>query len=255
MRTNERACWPIWLVWAFIAVWVLVDVSQLAHAENPIVTKQTPVSAAPVHELTFDAHEKIELVANFEIPTGYESTYIWEIEGAESTVYDGGKILAVWAKPGTYRAGFEAWLINWDLRKQQHLKEKFHLVVLGARPPPDDPVVPPPDTTETMGPVTSIVLRNAEELTEDETTELSKLRDWVDEQESVQHLEFDLDAVGPDGKPNKTVATYAEAIPDTAKLPYGFISKKKKTGSGSVVLWAGEFSDADSVIKKLKEYK
>ena len=217
-------------------------------ADNPIVTKQTPVSAAPEHELTFAEYEKIELIASFEIPEGYESTYHWEIEGAESTVYDGGKILAVWASPGVYKATFEAWLINWDLRDQQRLKEHFNIVVQGARPPPD----PDPIETTATGPVTSIVVRNAEDLTSAETTALLAVREWAD-QHAVTHLEFDVDAVGPDGKLDARVKAFADAIPDSATLPYGFLTKKKSTGSGSaVVVWAGEFSDAESWIKKIE---
>ena len=220
-------------------------------ADNPIVTKQTPVSAAPEHELTFAEYEKIELIASFEIPEGYESTYHWEIEGAESTVYDGGKILAVWASPGLYKATFEAWLINWDLRDQQHLKEKFNIVVQGARPPPDP--APDPIETTTTGPVTSIVVRNAEDLTSAQTTALLAVRDWADAND-VTHLEFDLEAVGPDGATDARVKAFADAIPDSANLPYGFLTKKKTTGSGSgVVVWAGEFGDAASWIKKIKD--
>jgi hypothetical protein len=220
-------------------------------ADNPIVTKQTPVAAAPVHELTFAEHDKIELIANFEIPEGYESTYHWEIEGAESTVYEGGKILAVWASPGVYKATFEAWLINWDLRDQQRLKEHFNIVVQGARPPP----TPDPIETTTTGPVVSIVVRNAEELTSAQTTALLAVRDWADAND-VTHLEFDVDAVGPDGTPDARVKAFADAIPDKGILPYGFLTKKKTTGSGSaVVVWAGEFSDAERWIKKIEEFR
>jgi hypothetical protein len=233
---------------AMCAAGLLLGLS--AVADNPIVTKQTPVAAAPVHELTFSEHEKIELVASFEIPEGYESTYHWEIDGAESTVYEGGKILAVWASPGVYKAEFEAWLINWDLRDQQHLKEKFNIVVQGARPPPD----PDPSETTTTGPVTSIVVRNAEDLTSAQTTALLAVRDWADQHE-VTHLEFDIDAVGPDGKSDARVKAFADAVPDSASLPYGFITKKKSTGSGSAVVWAGEFRDADSWITKIEDFR
>jgi len=236
---------------AGVVAGLVLGCASVAVADNPIVTKQTPVAAAPVHELTFAEHEKIELIANFEIPEGYEATYHWEIEDAESTVYEGGKILAVWASPGVYKATFEAWLINWDLRDQQRLKEHFSIVVQGARPPPDPD--PGPSETTTTGPVTSIVVRNAEDLTAAQTTALLAVRGWAD-QHDVTHLEFDLEAVGPDGKPDARVKAFADAIPDKANLPYGFLTKKKSTGSGSaVVVWAGEFSDAERWIKKIED--
>ena len=222
-------------------------------ADNPIVTKQTPQAAAPVHELIFALHDKIELVANYVVPDGYESRHTWKIEGAESTAYDDGRILAVWARPGTYQATFEAWLINWELREQKHLKEHFNLIVQGARPPPDD--TDTTDTTDTIGPVFSLVLRNAEELTADQTAALASIRDWVDQQPAgtAEHHELDIDAVGPDGEPEPRVAKYADAIPDDANLPYGFISKKKRHG-GAVILWAGELEDAAEHIKRLEGF-
>lgn len=218
-------------------------------ADNPIVTKQPPQAAAPAHELTFGEYDKIELIANYVVPEGYESRHTWEIDGAESTAYDDGRILAVWARPGTYRATFEAWLINWDLRKQEHLKEHFNLIVQGARPPPDDV-----DTTDTIGPVFSLVLRNAEELTADQTAALAAIRDWVDQQPAgtAEHHELDIDAVGPDGEPEPRVKEYTDAIPDTSKLPYAFLSKKKRHG-GAVMLWAGELGTAAEHITRLQE--
>tara|TARA_Y100000310_G_scaffold264049_1_gene274576 strand:+ start:959 stop:1717 length:759 start_codon:yes stop_codon:yes gene_type:complete len=249
MRQRHRLAVSVCAFWAFFF--------SPAFGDNPIVTKHTPKVAAPIHELTFGQHEKIELVAKYVIPEGFEANHTWSIEGAASTVYDSGRVLAVWAAPGKYKATFEAWLINWEAREQKHIKEHFHLVVQGPRPPPDpdDPDPDPDPTVKTEGPVFSLVLRNAEDLTAEQSQALSAIRDWVDEQPAteVQHQELDIDAVGPDGKTEPRVAKYTEAIPDTSSLPYGFISKKK-VGGGAVILWAGELVDADETIELLERF-
>jgi len=123
-------------------------------------------------------------------------------------------------------------------------------VVGPVKPPvdPDDPDVPipPPQTT---GPVAIVVIRDAADLTVDEAQVLSKLRTWSDsKQTEVTHLEFSPQA------DDARVKAYVAKIPAGSDLPWVFISRAKKDGSGAALLWSGALpATAEDLQKKVAE--
>lgn len=157
MKTHHVMCGVIAIaVVSVMAIPAIVTkrVAMIIAAPPVNVGKFESSSASESHTLEFDEYEKIELVANVDVPPGFDAEFYWVLDDAESSVYDGGKILAVWAMPGEYVATFECDMINWEARKRKRIREKFSIVVQGARPPPDpvvvDPVVPEDETTKAV---------------------------------------------------------------------------------------------------------
>lgn len=121
----------------------------------------------------------------------------------------------------------------------------------GPQPPPDpdDPDVPdPPDPDQpTSGLVWITVIRENAELTADQAQTLIKLRTWSDKQpaDKIAHWEFSPDA----GTENANVQAYIDKIPASGKLPWLFVSQRKKGDSGAVILHSGPLpASADEII-------
>jgi len=238
----------------FLFVFALGAVLHGADADTqadpkPVVAKAESRAAEQKTELTFVEGEPIIVRADITIPDGAHEIR-WRVRGdVEYETFERDTILVIGWKPGEYEAEF----LFIDYEAKTLVEEQFIVVVQGPRPPPvvpDDPVNPDVDVV-TKGTVYSIILRDAEKLTADQSQTMLEIRDWADQHKDVEHFEFDVDAENPDGTTNETVREYVDKVPGGAQYPFGFLVQRDASGA-AVVKWSGTLGTASETIKRIE---
>ena len=122
----------------------------------------------------------------------------------------------------------------------------LHRVDVGGSPPVVvvPPITPDPTTPALLtGPAYVVVIRRMQSLSADEAQVLIKLRAWADSQPSkTSLLEF-----SPDEEDSR-VQTYVAKVPAGAELPWTFLSRARKDGTGAGVIWSGKLPATEQEI-------
>lgn len=212
-------------------------------------------------EIIAAPHEPILIDVDLELSPEESAVTFWRTQGQASYIeVNNGENLAVWAPPGTHSIWLGATItkqitstiVDGNGNEVEVVtavstrKAEFDYIikVTGAQPPPTDPT-DPPVTSELIGPVYHVVIRNVEDVTPQQRTELIKVKDYANSVDDVHYLEFDIDA---DKQP---ALSYVEKVPSPEELPYAFVARSTTTGK-AYISWQGTFKKADNSIKEIK---
>lgn len=203
-----------------------------------------------------DPHKLVEIRIDAEETEGVSIDYEWLVfdPDCDWRQYENGRVFVCTAPSGEYQARLRIQRTDWENKTQ---KKEWRVYTIKIRGPPDPevPIVDVPDPTKPVnlsGPIYSITIRKAGELTVDQSTAILKIGEWVDKQPATkyQHRTFSPEAVQGDGSASSVVAGYVAKIPSGSSLPYTFVVQ---SGQGkSHVHWQGELLSAEQVIDTLQ---
>jgi len=180
-----------------------------------------------------------------------QSIVAWKPSSPAIDYHLHGDEVCLTAPPGAYTLTQEITTITVDWEaKRFTLTQATHvtpITVQGQPGPPPPP--PPPPIPVTKGLCWTVIIRQTDTMTVDQSVVLSDFRQWTDSQptDKVAHWEFAPDAIG-----DPKILGYVSKIPSDKRHPYAFICQADAAGK-SQILWQGELpATANELIERVK---
>jgi hypothetical protein len=219
----------------------------------PLMAAETSIDAPA----TIEPHKPIVVKAVTDA-----AVCLWRLEKpAEYISLDGGKVLHVWAPPGSHEIELTAISVDWDAKVISAQQQRATITVTGAQPPPIPPLPPPgpptppdppqpPAPGQLTGPAYIVVLAEHDKLTTEQAGTLNKLRAWSDSNPAIARLyQLNPAAAGSDAR----IAAYLALVPASGQLPWCIITRARTDQAGAAVLWSGALPGAEEIIKRVQE--